>query len=91
MIDGIQVYDPKAPDASETSALLTVDPSGNEFFAMKNVPHGAVAERYYCQSLSDSCAVSMYGLLQVTRSLPILFRCFISSMAAVIPMYHGRA
>lgn len=47
MIDGIQVYDPKAPDASETSALLTVDPSGNEFFAMKNVPHGAVAERYY--------------------------------------------
>lgn len=47
IIDGIQVYDPKAPDASETSALLTVDPSGNEFFAMKNVPHGAVAERYY--------------------------------------------
>ena len=47
MVDGIQVYDPKAPDASETSALLTVDPSGNEFFAMKNVPHGAVAERYY--------------------------------------------
>lgn len=47
VIDGIQVYDPKAPDASETSALLTVDPSGNEFFAMKNVPHGAVAERYY--------------------------------------------
>ena len=47
MVDGVQVFDPKAPNASEISALLTVDPAGNEFFAMKNVPHGAVAERYY--------------------------------------------
>lgn len=47
LVDGVSVYDPKAPAASETSALLTVAPSGNEFFAIKNVPHGAVAERYY--------------------------------------------
>lgn len=46
-VDGVSVYDPKASDASETSALLTIDSSGDEFFAMKNVPHGAVAERYY--------------------------------------------
>lgn len=47
LVDGVSVYDPKAPTASETSALLTVSPKGDEFFAMKNVPHGAVAERYY--------------------------------------------
>lgn len=47
VVDGVSVYDPKAPSASETSALLTVAPKGDEFFVMKNVPHGAVAERYY--------------------------------------------
>ena len=47
MVDGMSVYDPKAPSAGETQALLTVAPKGDEFFAMKNVPHGAVAERYY--------------------------------------------
>ena len=47
IVDGMNVYDPKAPNAGETSALLTVDTNGDEFFAMKNVPHGAVAQRYY--------------------------------------------
>ena len=47
LVDGVSVYDPKAPSAGETQALLTVAPKGDEFFAMKNVPHGAVAERYY--------------------------------------------
>lgn len=47
LVDGISVYDPKAPEAGETSALLTIDPDEDGFFAMKNVPHGAVAERYY--------------------------------------------
>ena len=45
IVDGISVYDPKAPSASETSALLSVAPKGDEFFALKNVPHGAVAQR----------------------------------------------
>lgn len=47
MVDGVSVYDPKSERASETTALLSVDPKGDEFFAMKNVPHGAVAERFY--------------------------------------------
>lgn len=47
LVDGVSVYDPKAPTASETSALLTIAPKGDEFFVMKNVPHGAVAVRYY--------------------------------------------
>ena len=47
IVDGVSVYDPKYELASETSALLSVDPKADEFFAMKNVPHGAVAERFY--------------------------------------------
>ena len=47
VVDGVNVYDPKGPAASETSALLTVDNGNDGFFAMKNVPHGALAERYY--------------------------------------------
>ena len=38
IVDGVSVYDPEAPSASETSALLSVAPKGDEFFAMKNVP-----------------------------------------------------
>lgn len=36
MVDGVSVYDRKAPYAGETSALLTVAQTGDEFFAMKN-------------------------------------------------------
>lgn len=77
IIDGIQVYDPKAPDASETSALLTVDPSGNEFFAMKNVPHGAVAERYYwSQTLGTIRRMHVWtpaGYEKSPEKLPVLY------------------
>lgn len=50
VVDGVNVYDPKSPQASETSALLTVAPRGDESFAMKDVPHGTVAERWYYSS-----------------------------------------
>ena len=46
-VDGISVYDPKSELAGETRALLKVQPKGDEFFAMKDVPHGAVAQRWY--------------------------------------------
>lgn len=46
-VDGVSVYDPKSELAGETRALLKVQPTGDEFFAMKDVPHGAVAQRYY--------------------------------------------
>ncbi len=46
VVDGVNVYDPVGELASETSALATVG-TGNEFFAMKDVPHGAIAQRYY--------------------------------------------
>jgi enterochelin esterase family protein len=46
-VDGVSVYDPKSELAGETRALLKVQPSGDEFFAKKGVPHGAVAQRWY--------------------------------------------
>lgn len=54
IVDGVKVYDPKGPEASETSALLKVETGGNDFFAMKNVPHGAVAQRYYYSKTLDT-------------------------------------
>ncbi|MDF1573939.1 MAG: hypothetical protein P1P86_01935 [Bacteroidales bacterium] len=42
IVDGVRVYDPKAPGAFETSALLDVWPGGEEeFFVLREeVPHG---------------------------------------------------
>ncbi|MGW8316248.1 MAG: alpha/beta fold hydrolase, partial [Bacteroidales bacterium] len=55
VVDGVRVFDPKAPNAFETSALLDVLPEGeNEFFAMrKEVPHGAISQIYYYSSTMD--------------------------------------
>ncbi len=46
-VDGVSVYDPKAPLAGESTAILRIEPTGEEYFAMKDVPHGAIAQRYY--------------------------------------------
>ncbi len=53
VVDGVKVYDPKAPDAYKTSALVNVLPNGeDEFFALrKDIPHGAVsAIQYYSET-----------------------------------------
>ena len=77
LVDGVSVYDPKAPSASETSALLTIDPEGDEFFAMKNVPHGAVAERYYwSEPLGQMRRLHVWtpaGYEKSTAKLPVLY------------------
>ena len=46
LIDGMNVYDPKNAGMSDISPIATIS-DGNDFFAMKNVPHGAVSQRYY--------------------------------------------
>lgn len=47
VVDGVNVYDPKALAATENPALFMMT-SGDDFFAMKeNVPHGAISQRYY--------------------------------------------
>lgn len=77
VIDGVRVYDPKSPLASETSALLRVEPTGDEFFAMKEVPHGAIAQRYYySESLRTTRRLHVWtpaGYEKSTESLPVLY------------------
>ena len=46
VVDGMNVYDPKNAGMSDISPIATIS-DGNDFFAMKNVPHGAVSQRYY--------------------------------------------
>jgi enterochelin esterase-like enzyme len=56
LVDGVKVYDPKAPNANETSALIDVLPNGEEeFFTMrKDIPHGAVSSVHYYSSSTQS-------------------------------------
>jgi len=56
VVDGIKVFDPKAPNAFETSALLDVTPAGEEeFFALrKDIQHGAMSENYYYSKTTQS-------------------------------------
>ncbi len=52
IVDGVKVYDPKAANTFETSALVDVVPQGSEeFFSMReDIPHGAVSTLYYYSS-----------------------------------------
>lgn len=54
VIDGVKVIDPRSQLASETSSIATIAPTGEEFFAKKDVPHGAVAERHYHSNLFNA-------------------------------------
>ncbi len=77
VVDGVKVYDPRGSEASETSALLKVEPSGDEFFAMKNVPHGAVAVRhYFSKTLNELRRLHVWtpaGYEKSVEKLPVLY------------------
>lgn len=49
-VDGVMVNDPKATSTKDLKPLLEVDPNGNAFWAVKDVPHGAVSQVYYKSS-----------------------------------------
>ena len=76
-IDGISVYDPKSELAGETRALLKVQPKGDEFFAMKDVPHGAVSQRwYYSKTLGTMRRMHVWtpaGYEKGGQKLPVLY------------------
>lgn len=77
LVDGVKVFDPKAPEASETSALMNINSTGDEFFAMKNVPHGAISQRYYySKTLNTTRRLHVWtpaGYEKNTESLPVLY------------------
>lgn len=76
VVDGINVYDPKGELASETSAIARID-DGDDFFAMKNVPHGAVAQRYYfSKALNTTRRMHVWtpaGYENSNKKLPVFY------------------
>lgn len=78
VVDGVKVYDPKAPTASETSALLQVGNPDEAFYSMKEgVPHGAIAQRYYySKTLKTMRRLHVWtpaGYETGTEKLPVLY------------------
>lgn len=77
VVDGVNVYDPKAPSARETTALLLMT-SGDDFFAMKEeVPHGGITQRYYySRTLKQMRRLHVWtpaGFEKSTEDLPVLY------------------
>ena len=77
MVDGIRTYDPASRYAGETSALAIVSDKGDDFFAMKDVPHGAVAQRfYYSKTLKQTRRMHVWtpaGYEKSADKLPVLY------------------
>lgn len=76
VVDGMNVFDPKNELASETSAIATIA-TGDEFFALKDVPHGAVSERlYYSETLKTWRRMHVWtpaGYETSSKKLPVLY------------------
>lgn len=76
VVDGVNVYDPVGELAGETSALTTIGP-GNAFYAMKDVSHGAVAQRYYySKTLKTTRRLHVWtpaGYEKGAEKLPVLY------------------
>jgi enterochelin esterase family protein len=71
-VDGVRVQDPKAPLSAEQSSLLTVGPG-----YVKDVPHGAVAQRYYwSKNLGEMRRLHVWtpaGYEKTADKLPVLY------------------
>ena len=72
IVDGVKVQDPKSALAGETSAILTV---GEGY--VKDVPHGAVAQRwYYSKNLKEMRRMHVWtpaGYENSKQKLPVLY------------------
>ena len=72
VVDGVRVQDPKAPLSAEQSSLLT---KGEGY--IKDVPHGAVAQRYYySKNLKQMRRLHVWtpaGYEKSARKLPVLY------------------
>ncbi|MFA5457250.1 MAG: alpha/beta hydrolase-fold protein [Synergistaceae bacterium] len=76
-VDGVSTLDPKSAQAIETYSLLKYAPSGDEFFALQNVAHGAVSERYYYSTATNSIRRlhlwTPAGFEKMNRKLPVFY------------------
>lgn len=76
-IDGVKTLDPKSAQAIETYSLLKYSPEGDEFFALKDVPHGALSQRYYHSAAAGKIRRAHVwtpaGYEKMTAKLPVLY------------------
>ncbi len=77
VVDGVNVYDPMASSSQETKALLLVG-NGHDFFGMrKDIPHGAMSQRYYfSNTLNKTRRVHIWtpaGFEKSKEKLPVLY------------------
>ena len=77
VVDGVNVYDPKGELAGETSAIALIQSTGDEFFAIKNVPHGSVSQRiYWSETLNTWRRMHVWtpaGYETSKEKLPVLY------------------
>ena len=71
-VDGVKVQDPKAPLSAEQASILT---KGEGY--IKNVPHGALAQRYYwSETLGEMRRLHVWtpaGYEKSAEKLPVLY------------------
>ena len=77
-VDGIDVYDPKAPATKELTAVATITPKGDEFFAYRDhIDHGAIAVRsYWSKTLGETRTLRVWtpaGYEKSKQKLPVLY------------------
>lgn len=76
IVDGVAVNDPKAKVSRDMPPYVAVDPDGTAFWAMKDVPHGAVSQIYYKSKTFDRTkSMHIYtppGYNQIDK-LPVLY------------------
>ncbi len=53
-VDGVTVQDPRSPIVNESRALVKVRSDGEDYWAMKTVPHGDVRQVWYESSTLDT-------------------------------------
>ena len=77
VVDGVAVDDPKTLYAGSLKPVLDVDPAGDAFWQMKDVPHGATAEIYYkSKTFNKTRRAHVWtpaGYEKGTEKLPVLY------------------
>lgn len=76
-VDGVKVNDPKRRETDQLKPIVEVDPDGTAFWALKDVPHGAVSQVYYPSStFGGNRRMHVWtpaGYQKMTQKLPVLY------------------
>ncbi|CAD5253747.1 MULTISPECIES: esterase [unclassified Imperialibacter] len=83
-VDGLKVFDPKNPRSKESNSgysnIFEIEGAGNDFQALKDVPHGKVEIVWYKSSALDGVTRRLhvylppnYDQISKTQKLPVLY------------------